>query len=79
MLPRLASRLIRILHFLPAVADRVFMTASACRYIAFRREFQTRRIDEDSTHLYGEAMQRRMKLSAEGYTIAAPFPHSRIP
>ena len=35
--------------------------------IAIHRKFQTRRTAEDSTHLYGEAAQHRMKLSVDGY------------
>ena len=35
--------------------------------IAIHRKPQTRRIDEDSTHLYGEEMQRRMRLSGDCY------------
>ncbi len=35
--------------------------------IALHRKFHTRRVAEDSTHLYGEATQHRMKLSVDGY------------
>ena len=35
--------------------------------IAIHRKFQTRRVAEDSTHLYGEATQHRMRLSVDGY------------
>ena len=35
--------------------------------IAIHRKFQTRRVAEDSTLLYGEATQHRMKLSVDGY------------
>ena len=37
-------------------------------YIAIHRKFQTRRVAEGSTHLYGEATQHRMGLSVDGYT-----------
>ena len=40
------------------------------RFIAIHRKFQTRRAAEDSTHLYGEAAQHRMKLSVDCYTYA---------
>ena len=36
--------------------------------IAIHRKFQTRRVAEDSTRLYGEATQHSMKLSVDGYT-----------
>ena len=36
--------------------------------IAIHRKFQTRRVAEDSTLLYGEATQHRMRLSVDGYT-----------
>ena len=39
-----------------------------CMYIAIHRKFQTRRVAEDSTRLYGEAAQHRMRLSVDGYT-----------
>ena len=35
--------------------------------IAIHRKFQTRRVAEDSTLLYGEATQHRMRLSVDGY------------
>ena len=35
--------------------------------IAIHRKFQTRRVAEDSTRLYGEAAQHRMRLSVDGY------------
>ena len=35
--------------------------------IAIHRKFQTRRAAEDSTRLYGEAAQHRMRLSVDGY------------
>ena len=35
--------------------------------IAIHRKFQTRRVAEDSTWLYGEATQHRMRLSVDGY------------
>ena len=35
--------------------------------IAIHRKFQTRRIAEDSTRLYGEVMQHRMRLLVDGY------------
>ena len=39
--------------------------------IAIHRKFQTRRVAEDSTRLYGEATQHRMRLSVDGYI--SPF------
>ena len=39
-------------------------------HIAIHRKFQTRRVAEDSTHLYGEATQHRMRLSVDGYNAA---------
>ena len=36
--------------------------------IAIHRKFQTRHVAEDSTRLYGEATQHRMRLSVDGYT-----------
>ena len=36
--------------------------------IAIHRKFQTRRVAEDSTLLYGEATQHSMRLSVDGYT-----------
>ena len=39
-------------------------------FIAIHRKFQTRRVAEDSTLLYGEATQHRMRLSVDGYTVA---------
>ncbi|MFC2752916.1 MAG: hypothetical protein ACFN9G_06175, partial [Cardiobacterium sp.] len=36
--------------------------------IAVHRKFQTRRVAEDGTHLYGEATQHSMRLSVDGYT-----------
>jgi len=36
--------------------------------IAIHRKFQTRRVAEDSTRLYGEAAQHRMRLSVDGYS-----------
>jgi len=35
--------------------------------IAIHRKFQARRVAEDSTHLYGEATQHRMRLSVDCY------------
>ena len=40
---------------------------SASPFIAIHQKFQTRRAAEDSTHLYGEAAQHRMRLSVDGY------------
>ena len=37
-------------------------------HIAIHRKFQTRRVAEDSTQLYGEATQHSMGLSVDGYT-----------
>lgn len=34
-------------------------------FMVTRRKLQTSCIDEDSTHLYGEDMKRRMKLSVD--------------
>jgi len=39
--------------------------------IAIHRKFQTRRVAEDSTLLYGEATQHRMRLSVDGYIVIA--------
>ena len=58
-----------------------------CRIIAIHRKFQTRRIAEDSTRLYGEVMQHRMRLSVDGYkqypappaAHRAEAPHSAAP
>ena len=36
-------------------------------FIAIHRKFQTRRVAEDSTRLYGEATQHSMRLSVDGY------------
>ena len=36
-------------------------------HIAIHRKFQTRRVVEDSTRLYGETTQHRMRLSVDGY------------
>ena len=36
-------------------------------HIAIHRKFQIRRVAEDSTLLYGEATQHRMRLSVDGY------------
>ena len=38
--------------------------------LAIHRKFQTRRVAEDSTLLYGEATQHSMRLSVDGYTTA---------
>ncbi|MFC2754243.1 MAG: hypothetical protein ACFN9G_13225, partial [Cardiobacterium sp.] len=50
-------------------------------FIAIHRKFQTRRVAEDSTRLYGEATQHSMRLSVDGYTYTLsaqvyvnPFP-----
>ena len=40
--------------------------------IAIHRKFQTRRVAEDSTRLYGEAAQHRMRLSVDGYNCLPP-------
>ena len=45
---------------------------SASPFIAIHQKFQTRRAAEDSTHLYGEAAQHRMRLSVDGYTYTKP-------
>ena len=42
----------------------------ADEFIAVHRKFQTRRAAEDSTPLYGEAAQHRMRLSVDGYNAA---------
>ena len=47
-------------------------------HIAIHRKFQTRRVAEDSTRLYGEATQHRMRLSVDGY-IAIRRKKARIP
>ena len=39
--------------------------------IAIHRKFQTRRVAEDSTRLYGEATQHSMRLSVDGYKPVA--------
>ena len=43
----------------------------SCVCIAIHRKFQTRRAAEDSTRLYGEAAQHRMRLSVDGYKRVA--------
>ena len=48
-------------------------TAHATR-IAIHRKFQTRRVVEDSTRLYGETTQHRMRLSVDGYNPTPPLP-----
>ena len=47
---------------LPATFEHTLMNN-----IAIHRKFQTRRVAEDSTRLYGEAAQHRMRLSVDGY------------
>ena len=47
------------------VATKPHRTSS---FIAIHRKPQTRRVAEDSTRLYGEATQHRMRLSEDGYT-----------
>ena len=39
--------------------------------IAIHRKFQTRRVAEGSTRLYGEATQHSMRLSVDGYIFLA--------
>ena len=46
-------------------------SATKAKHIAIHRKFQTRRVAEDSTHLYGEATQHRMRLSVDGYNSVA--------
>ena len=48
--------------FLSAVVLLICLTYNK---IAIHRKFQTRRVAEDSTLLYGEAAQHRMKLSGD--------------
>ena len=38
-------------------------------FIAIHRKFQTRRVVEDSTRLYGETTQHSMRLSVDGYIL----------
>ena len=52
-----------ILHKTVAFLPRRNATAK----IAIHRKFQTRRVAEDSTQLYGEATQHSMRLSVDGY------------
>ena len=42
--------------------------------IAIHRKFQTRRVAEDSTQLYGEATQHSMRLSVDGYIYGEDNP-----
>ena len=51
----------------PADSKQV-LTAS----IAIHRKFQTKRAAEDSTRLYGEAVQHSMRLSVDGYIGTSP-------
>jgi len=44
-------------------------------YIAVHRKFQTRRVAEDGTHLYGEATQHSMRLSVDGYISRTAAKH----
>jgi hypothetical protein len=49
---------------------RRFWGVVPATFIAIHRKFQTRRVAEDSTRLYGEATQHRMRLSVDGYSVA---------
>ncbi|EEV88147.1 hypothetical protein HMPREF0198_1857 [Cardiobacterium hominis ATCC 15826] len=49
------------------LSARCVCKSAARRYIAIHRKPQTRRVAEDSTRLYGEATQHRMRLSGDGY------------
>ena len=48
-------------------------------FIAIHRKFQTRRVAEDSTRLYGEATQHRMRLSVDGYTCSRSHKKTGFP
>ena len=48
-------------------------THTTAPFIAIHRKFQTRRVAEDSTRLYGEATQYSMRLSVDGYTANLQF------
>jgi len=61
-----ASRLACRLPCAKDVLQLSFLKASS--YIAIRIQSHTRRAGEDSTRLYGEATQRRMRLKEDCYT-----------
>ena len=57
-----------VFDWTPVIDPAMRASCTSHLTIAFHRKFQTRRVAEDSTRLYGEATQHRMRLSGEGYT-----------
>ena len=67
-LPHLKYTVSPLLFVCPSFFSIHFRTPPKIQsIIAIHRKFQTRRVAEDSTRLYGEATQHSMRLSVDGY------------